>query len=108
MIRTWVKPEATRDWETLIGRYKAASEQMPEAPTAIRRASAEGPANVYVTSTAYSTGAERDAWPSFMDVMKKAYGEDEARALDQRRREATDHAEAFILKYRADLSRLGK
>ena len=108
MIRTWVKPEATRDWETLIGRYKAASELMPEAPTAIRRVSAEGPANVYVTSTAYSTGAERDAWPSFMDVMKKAYGEDEARALDQRRREATDHAEAFILKYRADLSRLGK
>jgi hypothetical protein len=106
MIRTEVKPEMTHEWERVIGRYKAASEQMPEAPTSIRRSSVEGPANTYVTSTAYTTGAERDAWPSFMDVLKKAYGEEEARNLDQRRGECIKRAEAFIMKYRPDMSRV--
>ena len=96
------------EWERVIGRYKAASEQMAETPTAIRRASVEGPGSVYVTSSPYSKGADRDAWPSFTDVLKKAYGDEEARNLDQRRTDCIEHAEAFILKFRKDLSRMGK
>jgi hypothetical protein len=108
LMRTRVKPESVRDWEAVIGRYKAAAEQVAEAPTSIRRAAAVGPVNLYLTSSPFSKYAERDAWPSFMDVLKKAYGEEEARSLDQRRRNSIESAETFILKYRADLSRLGK
>jgi hypothetical protein len=108
VMRTAVKPGMAREWERVIGRYKAASEQMAEAPTAIRRVAVEGPANVYVTSNAYTKAAERDAWPSFLEVLKKAYGDEEARSLDQRRTDCIEHAEAFVLKFRPDLSRLGK
>lgn len=98
----------SREWERVIGRYKAASEQLPETPTAIRRVSVEGPGNVYVTSSPYTKGADRDAWPSFLDVLKKAYGDEEARNLDQRRTDCIKHSEAFIMKFRPDLSRMGK
>ncbi len=108
IFRTEVKPEMSREWERVIGRYKAASEQIPETPTSIRRVSIEGPGNVYITSSAYANGAERDAWPSFLDVLKKAYGDDEARSLDQRRTDCIKRSEAFIMKFRPDLSRIGK
>jgi hypothetical protein len=108
VIRTRVKPGMVQEWERLISRYKAASEQIAETPTAIRRSSVEGPANVYITSSPYTKAGERDAWPSFMDILKKAYGEDEARALNERRGACTESSEAYILKFRPDLSRLGK
>ncbi|HET7293654.1 MAG TPA: hypothetical protein VFM88_14615 [Vicinamibacteria bacterium] len=108
VIRNQVKADKTREWESVIARYKAASEAIAEAPTAIRRVSVEGPANVYITSLAYAGGAERDAWPTFMDALTKAYGEEEARNLDARRAACVERGEAFILKFRPDLSRLGK
>ncbi len=108
VFRNEIKPHMTREWESVIGRYKAAGEKLTEAPTAMRRVSVEGPANVYVTSSPYSNGADRDAWPSFLDVLKKAYGDEEARNLDERRASCVLRGEAFILKYRPDLSRPGK
>ena len=96
----------SREWERVIGRYKAASEQLPETPTAIRRVSVEGPGSVYVTSSPFTTSAERDAWPSLVQVLTKAYGEEEARSLDQRRTDCLERSEAYILKFRPDLSRL--
>lgn len=106
VIRNEVKADKARDWEQVIARYKAASEGIAETPTAIRRVSVEGLANVYITSSAYTNGAERDAWPAFMDVLKKAYGDEEARGLDARRAACIERAEAYILKFRPDLSRL--
>jgi hypothetical protein len=108
VIRSHVKPDMAREWERVIGRYKAASEQMPETPTAMRRVSVEGPGSVYVTSSPYTKGADRDTWPTFIDVLKKAYGDDEARSLDQRRTDCIERSEAFIMKFRPDLSRMGK
>ena len=108
VIRNEVEPAMTRQWERVMARYKAAAEQVPEAPTAIRRVSVEGPSNVYVTSMPYSKGAERDAWPPFMDVLKKAYGDEEARSLDASRAACIKRSEAFIMRFRPDLSRMGK
>jgi hypothetical protein len=34
---------------------------------------------VYHASSPYNKAAERDAWSSFLDILKKAYGEEEAR-----------------------------
>jgi len=106
VIRTYVKPDKVQEWEHLIARYKAAAEQIPEAPTAIRRVSVEGPTNVFITSSPFNKAAERDAWPGFLDVLKKAYGEEEARELNERRGECTEHSDMYILKLRPDLSRL--
>jgi hypothetical protein len=108
LIRNEVKPGMSREWERVIARYKAASESMAETPTAIRRVSVVGPANVYITSSPYAKGAERDAWPTFQSVLKKAYGDEEARALDQLRTDCIQRSESVILKFRPDLSRLGK
>lgn len=108
VIRNYVKPSMSREWEQVIGRYKAASEQVAEAPSAIRRVSVQGPANVYITSMAYTQAAERDAWPTFSDILKKAYGDEEARSLDARRAACIERSESFVLKFRPDLSRLGK
>lgn len=108
VIRTEVKPDRVRDWERVIGRFKEAAEKNPASPTATRRVSVEGKAATYITSSPYNTGAERDAWPAFMDVLKQAYGEEEARTLDATRAASIERADAFILKYRADLSRAGK
>ena len=105
LFRTEVKPEMSHEWERVIGRYKAVSEQMPETPTAIRRVAVEGAANTCLTSSPYTNGAERDTWPSLTEVLKKAYGEEEARSLDQRRTECMKRAEAFIMTFRPDLSR---
>ena len=108
VFRNEVQPGMVREWERVIARYKAASEQLAETPTAIRRVSVEGRANVYLTSSPYTKAAERDAWPAFIDILKKAYGDDEARDLDARRAACVERSEAYILKYRPDLSRLGK
>ena len=108
LFRTQVKPEMLHEWEHYLGRYKAASEQIAETPTAIRRVSVEGPTNVYLTSSPYAKAAERDAWPAFRDILNKAYGEEEARNLDARRGACIERSEAYILKFRPDLSRLGK
>lgn len=108
LIRNEVKPEMSSEWERVIGKYKTASEQLPEAPTATRRVSVEGPASVYITSSPYANGAERDTWPSFQEVLKKAYGDEEARSLDQRRMECLKRSDAYVLKFRPDLSRMGK
>jgi hypothetical protein len=107
-IRTELKPDMVHEWEHVIARYKAAAEQIPETPTAMRRVTVEGPANTYITTSPYTKGADRDAWPTFMDVLKKAYGDEEARNLDQRRASCTKHSEFFIMKFRPDLSRMGK
>ena len=108
VLRTHVKPDMVHEWERMISRYKAASEQNAETPTATRRVAVQGEANVYVTSSPFNKAAERDGWPSFQDVLKKAYGDEEARAMDARRLACTERAEAYVLKFRPDLSRLGR
>jgi hypothetical protein len=106
--RNEVKPDRVRDWERVIGRFKDAAEKNPAAPTAMRRVSVQGKGATYITSSPYNTGAERDAWPTFMDVLEQAYGKEEARSLDQTRAESIERSDAFILRYRGDLSRAGK
>jgi hypothetical protein len=104
LIRTQVKPDKVGDWERFLARYKAASEQMPETPPALRRVSVEGPAYVYVTAQPYSKGADRDAWPALMDILKKAYGDKEADALNELRAGSIKSTEFSILHHRPDLS----
>ncbi len=102
---TDVEPALVPAWEGYLARLKAAQEKAPQAPTAIRRVAVEGAANTYVTAVPFPSSAERDSWPSNLDVLREAYGEAEARALNETRLRCTRNARLVVINYRPDLSR---
>lgn len=102
---TDVEPAMVPTWEGYLARLKAAQEKTPQAPTSIRRVVALGASNRYVTAVPFNKYAERDGWPSALDVLREAYGEAEARALNETRLRCTREARIVVLAYRPDLSR---
>jgi hypothetical protein len=84
---------------------KAAQEKSPQAPTALRRVAVLGAANTYVTAVPFNRFAERDGWPTNLSVLREAYGEAEARTLNETRLRSTRNARFLVLAYRPDLSR---
>ncbi len=102
---TDVEPAMVPAWEGYLARLKAAQEKSPQAPTAIRRVAVQGAANTYVTAVPFNSYAERDGWPSNLDVLREAYGEAEARALNETRLRCTRNARLVVINYRPDLSR---
>ena len=102
---TDVEPAMAPTWEDYLARLKAAQEKSPHAPTAIRRVAVEGASNRYVTAVPFNSYAERDSWPSNLAVLREAYGETEARTLNETRLRCTRSARLVVLSYRPDLSR---
>jgi antibiotic biosynthesis monooxygenase (ABM) superfamily enzyme len=102
---TEVEPAMVPTWEKFLGQIKAAQEKSPQAPTAIRRVAVLGASNTYVTAVPFNKFAERDSWPRYPDVLRDAYGETEARSIDETRLRATRNARQLVLTYRPDLSR---
>lgn len=102
---TEVEPAMVPSWESFLARLKAAQEKSPQAPTAIRRVAVLGATNTYVTAVPFNKFAERDSWPANMAVLREAYGEAEARSLDDTRLRCTRNARQLVLVYRPDLSR---
>jgi len=104
-IRTEVDPDMSSAYELYLAKVKAAAEQAPNAPTAIRRVSVQGTSNVYSSSTYFNKHAERDGWPNGGELLRKAYGEAEARNLTETSLRAVRKREYRVLAFRADLSR---
>ncbi|MGH7547504.1 MAG: hypothetical protein ACREMM_04935 [Gemmatimonadales bacterium] len=102
---TDVQPEMVPSWELFLTRLKSAQEKAPQAPTSIRRVAVLGASNRYVTALPFNKYADRDSWPSTPDVLRQAYGETEARSLDETRLRSTREARIMVLAYRPDLSR---
>lgn len=102
---TEVEPAMVPTWEEYLARLKAAQEKSPQAPTHVRRVVVEGASNTYVTAAPFNTYAERDSWPSNQAVLREAYGEAEARALNETRLRCTRNARLVVMSYRPDLSR---
>jgi hypothetical protein len=102
---TEVEPAMVPAWEGYLARLKAAQERSPQAPTAVRRVAALGAANTYVTAVPFNKFAERDSWPTNLAVLQAAYGEAEARSLNDTRLRSTRNARQLVLTYRPDLSR---
>jgi len=102
---TDVVPEMVPNWEVFLARLKAAQDKAPQAPTSIRRVAVLGASNRYVTALPFNRYAERDSWPSTLDVLRQAYGETEARNLNETRLRCTREARILVLAYRPDLSR---
>jgi hypothetical protein len=102
---TDVEPAMVPTWEDYLARLKAAQEKSPQAPTSIRRVTVEGMSNTYVTAAPFNSYAERDSWPSNQGVLREAYGDAEARRLNETRLRCTRNARLVVLSYRPDLSR---
>lgn len=64
VVRTEVEPQMVSTYEQYLSKLKAAQEQAPNAPTAIRRVSVQGTASTYVSTQFFNKHAERDEWPS--------------------------------------------
>jgi hypothetical protein len=91
--------------ERSVTKPKAAQEKSPQAPTFIRRVTVEGASNTYVTAAPFNSYAERDSWPTNQAVLRAAYGDEEARRLNETRLRCTRNARLAVMSYRADLSR---
>jgi hypothetical protein len=102
---TEVEPAMVPAWESFLARLKTAQEKSPQAPTAMRRVAALGAANTYVTAVPFNKFVDRDSWPNNMTVLREAYGEAEARTLNDTRLRSTRSARRLVLTYRPDLSR---
>lgn len=102
---TEVEPAMVPTWETLLARIKAAQEKSPQTPTAIRRVAVLGASNTYVTAVPFNKFAERDGWQTNLALLRDAYGETEARSLDETRLKSIRTARQLVLAYRPDLSR---
>src|SRR5439155_24978320 len=86
-------------------RLRAGQEKTPQGPMSIRRVVAPGASKRCVSAVPFNKYAERDGWPSALDVLREAYGEAEARALNKTRLRCTREALIVVLAYRPDLSR---
>jgi hypothetical protein len=102
---TEVEPAMAPAWEDFLAKLKTAQEKSAQAPTAVRRSAVLGMSNTYVTAVPFNKFAERDGWPTNLAVLRDAYGETEARSLDQTRLKSTRSARQLVLIYRPDLSR---
>ena len=105
-VRTEIDPAMTSEYEYYLSRLKAAQEQSPEAPTAVRRVSVQGPTSVYLSSQPFGKYADRDAWPATDQLMRKAYGDDEAKRILDMAARAIKNRVTLVLTFRPDLSRL--
>lgn len=106
VFRTEVRPEMVPAYEEYLDKLKAAQEKVEGTPTATRRVAVLGPTNIYVTSVPFDKYAERDSWPPPVDVLRQAYGEAETKRLNEVRLKSIKDAEAFVVTYRPDLSRM--
>jgi hypothetical protein len=105
LVVTEVEPAMVPAWESYLARLKAAQERSPQAPTAVRRVAVLGASNTYVTAVPFNKFADRDAWPANLAILSEAYGEAEARSLNDTRLRSTRNARQLVLTYRPDLSR---
>lgn len=105
-IRTEVDPAMASEYEYYLSRLKAAQEQSPDSPTAIRRVSVFGPASVYITTQPFAKHADRATWPATDQLLRKAFGDDEAKRILEQGIRAVRNRTSLVLTYRPDLSRM--
>ncbi len=102
---TEVEPAMVPEFRGYLVKIREAQEKSSRAPTAIRRVSVMGAANTYVTAVPFNKFAERDNWPTNLEVLQEAFGQAEARSLDDTRLKSTRNLRQMVLAYRPDLSR---
>ncbi len=105
LSRVEIRVGTNSKWETYIGRLKAAQEKVGGNLPVIRYATALGPANVYTAAYLFNKYAEFEGAFSISEVLRKAYGDAEARVLEEDAQSCIKNVETQVLDYRADMSR---
>jgi hypothetical protein len=100
-----VKPSKVVAFQLLLGKGKAAREKAPDAPPYSVGRVALGNAHTYVMATGFDSFAERDKWPDTLELMGKAYGEEEARQMLKTYLDSIESRRDYIAIFRPDLSR---
>lgn len=102
---TEVEPAMVPGFRGYLAKVREAQEKSSRAPTAIRRVAVMGAANTFVTAVPFNKFAERDNWPTNLEVLQEAFGQAEARSLDETRLKSTRNLRQMVMAYRPDLSR---
>jgi hypothetical protein len=100
-----VKPGMGGKWEAYVAKIKAAQDKAAGSLPVTRSTTALGPANTYTTAYFFNKYAQFDGSPSVGETLRKAYGEGEARLLEEAAASFMVSLETHVLDYRADLSR---
>lgn len=106
LVRAEIDPAMLTQYEDYLTKVKAAGDKHAGAPTAIRHSSVFGQSNVFISALPFATYAEREKWPSPLAILTAAYGEAEARQLQETARRAQKRLDIWVVAYRRDLSRL--
>ena len=106
LARAELNPGMGADYAMYLTKLKIAQEKAKDPRTIIRRTSAYGTAGVWHNATLYTKLSERDATlPPLGDIVRQAFGENEANQLLDINRRAVRTTQLWLLTYRADLSR---
>jgi hypothetical protein len=105
LIVTEVEPAMVPTYRSYLARIKEAQEKSSGTPTAIRRVAVVGAGNTFVTAVPFNKFAEREGWRTALEIMQEAFGEAEARSLDETRLKSTRNVRQMVMAYRPDLSR---
>jgi hypothetical protein len=102
---TEVEPAMVPAYRSYLAKIKEAQEKSSRGRTAIRRVAVQGAGNTYVTAMPFNKFADRDNWPTNLELLQEAFGEAEARSLEETRLKSTRNLRLMVLEYRPDLSR---
>ncbi len=105
LLRTDIDPAMTGAYEAYLAKVKAAQEKAPGYPTVSRRVTVLGKTSQYYSVTYVKSLADLDKIPNQGELMKKAYGEEGALTITQSGNAAVRNRDAWLLRYRPDLSR---
>jgi hypothetical protein len=103
--RSEVRREMEPEYRLFLAKVKEAQEQASDGRRSIRRVSVVGQSNIYTSATPFNNWSERDTGTSFMELMGKAHGEEEAVQLLDSVMRSVRRSETFVWRYRPDLSR---
>lgn len=105
LLRTDIDPAMTGAYEAYLAKVKAAQEKATGYPSVSRRVTALGKTSRYYSVTYVKSVADLDKIPNQGELMRKAYGEEGAATITQAGNAAVRSRDAWLLRYRPDLSR---
>lgn len=105
VMRTEVRPDMMDDYMNVLEKVKKAEEAQPNAVTAMRRVLGEGgPAGTILVVRGFNSFEERAGWANQREVLRKVYGADDERLMNETISRAVVARESTVLAHRADLS----
>jgi len=105
VMRTEVRPDMIDDYMNVLEKVKKAEEAQPNAVTAMRRVMGEGgPAGTILVVRGFDSFEERAGWANQREVLRKVYGDEDDRLMNETISRAVVARESTVLVHRADLS----